>query len=106
MGQPRPFAFHSWRLRLHLGQRHLLVEFVEAFAAANAWKSILGARRGEHLQCVAVTDFSQSLAQRRFWSAVARSPSALPMLAPLSLHSNFEFQVSILQSWFLAPEFC
>ena len=29
MGQPRPFTFHSRRFRLHLRQRHLLVESVE-----------------------------------------------------------------------------
>src|SRR6266550_6636996 len=43
-------------------------------------------------------DYSQSLAQRRCWSAVVRSPSALPMLARLPLQPKPSFQISILQS--------
>src|SRR5512132_2029772 len=107
MGQPRPFAFNSRRFRLHLGQRHLLVELVEAFALANARQSFTGARRGEHCYNASqFTDFSQSLAQRRCWSAVVRSPSATPMLARLPFQPNSEFQTLALQSSFPAPESC
>src|SRR5512132_1209844 len=98
MGQPRPFAFNSRRFRLHLGQRHLLVELVEAFALANARQSFTGARRGAHCYNASqFTDSSQSLAQRRCWSAVVRSPSAIATFARLPLQPKPEFHIATVQ---------